>query len=134
MSMSNTMRLLLDTHVFLWWVGNSKELSVAAREAISDTGNECFVSLASCWELSIKCSLGKLRLSQSIEQFIPEQMAANGFRLLPIEFMHISLIENMQFHHRDPFDRLLIAQAKAEKLTVVTADSAFALYNVNRLW
>jgi PIN domain nuclease of toxin-antitoxin system len=128
------MRLLLDTHAFLWWVGDSPELSAAARKVIADAANECLVSLASCWEMSIKCSLGKLRLTQPVEQFIPEQMAVNGFRLLPIDFQHVAGVGNMPVHHRDPFDRLLISQAQVEKLTIVTADAAFDKYGVPRIW
>lgn len=126
--------LLLDTHAFLWWLNDAPRLSVAATDAISDAGNDCYLSVASCWEMAIKSSLGKLRLSKPVERFISEQLAANSFTLLNIELRHVGRVQKMPFHHRDPFDRLLIAQAVTEKLTIVTADSAFADYGVKTLW
>ena len=127
-------RLLLDTHAFLWWVDDAPQLTDAARRAIGDANNECYLSLASCWEMAIKSSLGKLRLAKPVERFISEQLAANGFSLLNIELRHTAKIEKLLFHHRDPFDRLLIAQALTEKLTIVSADSAFSDYGVKILW
>lgn len=126
--------LLLDTHAFLWWLNDAPRLSAAATDAISDAGNDCYLSVASCWEMAIKSSLGKLRLSKPVERFISEQLAANSFTLLNIELRHVGRVQKMPFHHRDPFDRLLIAQAVTEKLTIVTADSAFADYGVKTLW
>ncbi|MEW5770456.1 MAG: type II toxin-antitoxin system VapC family toxin [Pseudomonadota bacterium] len=128
------MRLLLDTHVFLWWVVDAPELSAKARKAIADEGNACFLSLASCWEMAIKASLGKLRLAMPLDRFIPEQLAANGFSLLNIDFRHAARVEALPFHHRDPFDRLLVAQAQAEKLTLVSADAVLSDYGVKRIW
>lgn len=128
------MRLLLDTCAFLWWCADAEELSPAARAAIADAGNECFLSLASCWEMAIKASLGKLALAQSIERFVPEQLAANDFQLLDIRLRHIGRLEGLPFHHRDPFDRLLVAQAQAEGLTLVSADPSLAAYDVVRIW
>ncbi len=127
-------RLLLDTHAFLWWIGDAPELSEAARHAIADPDNECYLSLASCWEMSIKSSLGKLKLPGSVERFVAEQVAINGFVLLGIELRHAAKVERLPFHHRDPFDRLLIAQAQAEKLTLITVDGAFAKYGVKTIW
>jgi len=128
------MRLLLDTHAFLWWVANAPELSPKARTAIADPKNECLVSLVSCWEMAIKLSLGKLTLATPIERFIPEQLAANGFRPLEIGFRHVARVASMAFHHRDPFDRLLAAQALEERLTLVSNDTAFRKYGVKRIW
>ncbi|MEW5787937.1 MAG: type II toxin-antitoxin system VapC family toxin [Pseudomonadota bacterium] len=128
------MRLLLDTHAFLWWISDAPDLSGPARKAIANEGNDCFLSLASCWEMAIKTSLGKLRLALPLERFIPEQLASNGFSLLPIDFRHTARVESLPFHHRDPFDRLLIAQAQAEKLVLVSADGAFNDYGVRRIW
>jgi PIN domain nuclease of toxin-antitoxin system len=128
------MRLLLDTHAFLWWVNDAPELSAPARLSIGDANNDCFLSLASCWEMAINSSLGKLRLARPIERFVSEQLAANGFTLLNIELRHTAKIEKLPFHHRDPFDRLLIAQAISEKLTIVSADSVFSRYGVKPLW
>lgn len=128
------MRLLLDTQAFLWWVNDAPELSRKARQAIANEANECFVSLASCWEMAIKTSLGKLALAGPIERFIPEQLSANAFRLLPIDFRHVGRVAALPFHHRDPFDRLLIAQAMEEALVVVSSDGAFKQYGVKRIW
>jgi len=127
-------RLLLDTHAFLWWVDDAPGLTKAARQAIADVNNECYLSLASCWEMSIKSSLGKLRLTSLVERFVSEQMTANGFTLLNIELRHAAKVEKLPFHHRDPFDRLLIAQAISEKLTIVSADRVFRDYGVKVLW
>lgn len=126
-------RLLLDTHAFLWWVADAPELTPAARHAIADMNNECYLSLASCWELSIKSSLGKLRLTSPVERFVSEQITANGFTLLNIELRHAAKVEKLPFHHRDPFDRLLIAQAISEKLVIVSADRVFRDYGVRVL-
>lgn len=123
-------RLLLDTHAFLWWVGDAPELSAAARRAIADVNHECYLSVASCWEMAIKASLGKLKLTMTVERFVSEQLSANGFSLLNIELRHAAKVEKLPFHHRDPFDRLLIAQAMTEKLTIVTVDSVFSDYGV----
>ncbi len=128
------MRLLLDTHVFLWWTGASHALSDRARQVIADDGDECFVSIASCWEMAIKASLGKLRLTQPVATFVAEQLRLNGFRLLPVELRHVAAVESLPFHHRDPFDRLLVVQARDEGLTFVTADSRLAEYGVSVLW
>lgn len=128
------MRLLLDTHVFLWWVTDAPELSAKARKVIADEANACYLSLASCWEMAIKASLGKLRLAGALDRFIPEQLAANGFSLLNIDFRHTARIEALPFHHRDPFDRLLVAQAQVEKLTLVSADAVLSEYGVKRIW
>jgi PIN domain nuclease of toxin-antitoxin system len=127
-------RLLLDTQVFLWWVNDSPQLTAAARLAIADSGNASFLSVASCWEMAIKSSLGKLRLAKPIGRFVTEQLVANGFRLLNIDLRHAAKVENLPFKHRDPFDRLLIAQAMTDKLTLVSADNVFADYAVKVLW
>ena len=124
---------LLDTHAFLWWVWDDPKLSSCARQAISRAA-DCYLSLASCWEMALKISLGKLKLPASYRHYIPEQMAANGFRQLPIEFRHTSQLASLPFHHRDPFDRLLIAQAIEEKLPIISLDDAFDLYGVCRIW
>ena len=127
-------RLLLDTHAFLWWVDDAPEITATARRAIADTKNEIYLSLASCWEMSIKSSLGKLQLTKPIERFVSDQLAANGFTLLNIELRHTAKVESLPFYHRDPFDRLLIAQAMTEKITLITVDKAFIEYGVKTLW
>ena len=127
-------RLLLDTCAFLWWVNDAPEITAAARQAIAEADNECYLSLASCWEMSIKSSLGKLRLARPIERFVSDQLTANGFTLLNIELRHAAKVEKLPFFHRYPFDRLLIAQAVSEKMTLITPDKAFAEYGVKILW
>ena len=128
------MQLLLDTHVFLWWVEDAPDLSARSRRAIADPRNECWFSLASCWEMAIKLSLGKLKLPSPIERFVPEQLAANGFRSLEIDFDDIARVASLRFHHRDPFDRLLVGQALGRDLPLVSADRVFARYGVKRFW
>jgi PIN domain nuclease of toxin-antitoxin system len=128
------MRVLLDTHALLWWCADAPALSRRARATIADAGTECLVSAASCWEIAIKCSLGKLHLSVPAEKFLAEQIALNGFRVLPVELAHAVRVERLPFHHRDPFDRLLSAQALLEKLPLVSADRVFGRYRVRRIW
>lgn len=128
------MRFLLDTHTFLWWVWDAPELSSKARKILGNTENECLLSLASSWEIAIKLSLGKLTLASGIERFIPEQLSANGFRQLGIDFRHVARVATLPFHHRDPFDRLLAAQAMEEKLVIVSADAVFQKYGVKRIY
>jgi PIN domain nuclease of toxin-antitoxin system len=128
------MRVLLDTHAFLWWVADQPALSRKARVAVADPDNECLLSIASCWEMAIKVSLGKLRLPGAIERFVPEHLAANAFRQLAIDFRHVARIATLPFHHRDPFDRLLAAQAIEERCAIVSADPIFRKYGVKRIW
>ena len=128
------MRLLLDTHTFLWWVQDAPALSVKAHAAITNPENECLLSLASCWEMAIKLSLGKLKLPTTIDRFIPEQLAINGFRQWPIEFKHVARVARLPFRHRDPFDRLLAAQALEDGIAIVSADQVFRRYGVKRIW
>ena len=128
------MALLLDTHAFLWWVDDAPQLTEGARAAIAKPDQVCFVSLASCWEIAIKVSLGKLTVESSLERFIAEQMAINGFQPLAITLGHVARVAALPFHHRDPFDRLLVAQAVDEDLTIVSADPVFQKYGVGRVW
>jgi PIN domain nuclease of toxin-antitoxin system len=128
------MRVLIDTHVFLWWVEGERALPAKARAVIANPGNECLLSMASVWELAIKAGLGKLKLSLPVRRYVVENVAANGFRLLEIGVAHVGRVETLAQHHGDPFDRLLIAQALEEKLPVVTADPVFGKYGVKRIW
>jgi PIN domain nuclease of toxin-antitoxin system len=127
-------KLLLDTHAFLWWVGDTRGLSRKARSAIGSGRNACFVSVASGWEIAVKVSLGNLRIESSLDRFLPEQLAANGFQPLAIDLKHTARVAVLPFHHRDPLDRLLAAQALEEELAMVTADPVFAKYGVRRVW
>ena len=128
------MNLLLDTHAFLWFIAGSGELSATARELIEDAANRPFLSAASLWEMAIKLSLGKLRLALPFEEILPQQMLLNGVQYLPIEMEHLVPVVGMAFHHRDPFDRLLIAQAMVEQMPIVSGDPAFDPYPVQKLW
>ena len=128
------MNLLLDTQAFLWWVQDAPALSARARAAITNSENDCLLSLASCWEMAIKLSLGKLKLPTSIDRFVPEQLALNGFGQLPIDFNHVVRLARLPWHHRDHFDRLLAAQALEEGVAVVSADQIFPRYGVKRIW
>ncbi len=128
------MRVLVDTHVFLWWVEGDRVLPARVRATLADRENECLISLVSAWELAIKASLGKLKLALPVKRYIVENVAANGFRLLNIEIAHVGRVETLASHHGDPFDRLLIAQALEEELPVVTADPIFRKYGVKRIW
>ena len=128
------MKLLLDTHAFLWWVAASGQVSRKASAAIASARNDCYVSIASGWEIAIKVSLGQLRIDGALDRFLPEQIGANGFRPLPIDLKHAARVATLPFHHRDPFDRLLVAQALEEDLAVVTTDAIFSRYGLNRIW
>lgn len=128
------MRLLLDTHSFLWFIGGDERLSLTAREFIEDVQNDVFLSVASLWEMAIKVSLGRLRFGPPFEVFISQQMSINHVGLLNITVSHAARVADLPFYHRDPFDRLLIAQALTEGMPIVSLDPAFDAYGVTRLW
>ena len=127
-------RFLLDTHTFLWWVEDSPNLSETARGVIRARENEIFLSLASVWELAIKVSLEKLVLAVSFEKFLTENLTSNDFHLFPVDLSHIVSVSTLPFHHRDPFDRLLVVQALKDNLPIVSADGMLDLYGIVRLW
>jgi PIN domain nuclease of toxin-antitoxin system len=126
------MTLLLDTQAFLWWVTDDPRLSSRARRAIA--GTPCLLSIASCWEMAIKASVGKLDIRRPIERFFQEQLEVNGFSLLPVSLEHTAGVAGLPFHHRDPFDRLLAAQALNEQIPIVSSDPIFRKYGVKRVW
>lgn len=128
------MNLLLDTNAFLWFTAGDLNLSQAARAAIEDETNNRYLSVARLWEIAIKVSLNKLTLSEPFETLIPEQLAENEIVLLDISVEHTALVASLPFHHRDPFDRLIAAQAKVEQMTVVSVDNVFDAYQAARLW
>lgn len=128
------MKLLLDTQTLLWFLTNDPHLSHAAKSAIESEANQSLVSIASLWEIVIKVSLGKLRLPGHFADIFPEQLQRNGFSLLPVELRHLRVLETLPYHHRDPFDRLLVAQAQADGLVVVTSDPAFSAYLTKPIW
>jgi PIN domain nuclease of toxin-antitoxin system len=128
------MRLLLDTHTFLWFVLGDSRCSTNARSLVEDEGNEKWLSPASHWELAIKISLGKYKLPIPFEEFVERAVTDSGFLFLPIQPNHTALLTTMPYHHRDPFDRLMIAQATAERMQVVSADKVWDAYAITRLW
>jgi PIN domain nuclease of toxin-antitoxin system len=130
------MRQLLDTHTFLWFVAGKTELSEHAKSMILEPLAQNFVSLASLWEISIKIKLGKLQIKGSIESIIND-IIENNFEILPINFAHIVKNFNYDFHHRDPFDRIIIAQAEVESMAVIGKDEIFDKHltgKVKRIW
>jgi PIN domain nuclease of toxin-antitoxin system len=128
------MNLLLDTHTFLWFINNDNRLSLTAQEAIALPANDVYVSSASLWEIAIKCSIGKLTLTTAFDTFIPQQLTVNYINVLGITVPHLALVAQLPFHHRDPFDRLIIAQGLAEPMTIVGVDTIFDSYGVVRVW
>ncbi len=131
------MRYLIDTHVFLWFVSNAKELSKTAKKTIEDGNNEIFISIASLWEISIKTSLGKLSIKGKYESVI-DDLNDNAIQILPINFAHTVEQNRLPFHHRDPFDRIIISQAIVENLNFISIDAAFDNYligrSIKRIW
>jgi PIN domain nuclease of toxin-antitoxin system len=126
--------LLLDTHSFLWFVLDDRKLSAAAKAAIEDPANDIEISPASYWEIAIKIALGNYTLPQPYQQFMEQQLATNQFRILPIEIRHTALLTTLPHHHKDPFDRLLVAQALCEDISIVSSDPRLDAYGVKRLW
>jgi PIN domain nuclease of toxin-antitoxin system len=124
---------LLDTHTLLWFVAGSDQLSKTARTAIESAANERYVSIVSIWEIAIKSSTGKLKLALSIEDFVSQHVLGNGFLVLDIMIDHAVVVAALPWHHRDPFDRMLIAQASVENMPLLSADQPSTLihrYNV----
>jgi PIN domain nuclease of toxin-antitoxin system len=128
------MNLLLDTHTFLWFVWDDPKLSGAARSLIIDPGNRKLISAASFWEIAVKVGLKKLDLGEPFLGFMKRQMALSFLDALPITLEHSSQFVALPFHHRDPFDRMLIAQAIWETIPVVSSDASFDAYSVERIW
>lgn len=128
------MRLLLDTHTFLWFLLDDPRLSATARAVIVDPLNDVEISPASYWEIAIKIRLRKYALPEPYQVFMEREIAANELHILAIEPRHTALLTTLPFHHKDPFDRLLIAQAIAEGVPIVGADSTFDRYPITRIW
>ena len=127
------MRAILDTHALVWWLNRDPHLTSAAQRFISSSANEILVSAATAWELSIKNRSGKLNVQELLDGF-EEVMEEQGFTLLPISVKHAVRAGALPMHHPDPFDRMLIAQAQAEHVAVITVDKAFEPYGVRRIW
>ena len=128
------MRLLLDTHTLLWWDGQSTLLSDTAQTALKDKNNMVVMSVVNAWEMQIKAQLGKLTLHKPLADIIQGQRINNNFKLLEVGLSHVLALDHLPFHHKDPFDRLLIAQANHENLMLVSNDTRFSSYPVNLLW
>jgi len=127
-------RLLLDTHVFLWFLAGNSRLRAASRRRVENKANDKFLSIASVWEMAIKVSLGKLELEDPLGEIVERGAGENGIALIGISKDHVLRVSTLPWHHRDPFDRLLAAQAMHEGMTLLTGDSAFDAYGVRRVW
>lgn len=128
------MKLLLDTHIFIWYVLDIQKLSATVRALIDDEDNDILLTTASIWEMAIKQSTGKLSFSLPFKEFIEQQLSVNKFNLLEIKIGHINVVATLPLYHRDPFERLLIAQYIVEQIPILSADSAFDAYPINRIW
>jgi PIN domain nuclease of toxin-antitoxin system len=128
------MRLLLDTHAFLWWVFDDPKVSPAARDLIADPAAEILFSVVNAWEIVIKARAGRLDLPADAPGFVADQVRRNAFRVLPVELRHALQVHRLPDHHKDPFDRLLVAQAQVEAVPVVSCDPLVATYEVETRW
>ncbi len=128
------MKVLLDTHTFLWWVTDSKQLSARARRVIADGTNEIFFSAASGWEIAIKARLGRVVLPETPDRFIPSQLDENGFQTIPVHLRHALREFALPELHNDPFDRILVAQAAVEGFVILSGDKQLAGYPVKVVW
>ena len=128
------MKLLLDTHTFIWWDSEPDKLSPPALAACQDRANTLLLSVASVWEMQIKIQLGKLKLNLPLSEVIEGQQKANNTEVLPVMLSHVFALQNLPTHHKDPFDRMLIAQTNSENLTLISNDPVIAKYPVNLLW
>jgi PIN domain nuclease of toxin-antitoxin system len=126
--------LLIDAHALIWGYFDPNQLSAKARSEITNVNNRVFVSPATHWEIAIKMSTGKLKLAESFADFVQHAIFDNGFAILPIELRHTAELVALPYHHRDPFDRLIVAQAMVEKLPVVSADPVLDKYAIQRIW
>lgn len=128
------MRVLLDTASFLWFIGGSNKLSDNALEIMENFDNELVMSVASLWEIAIKISIGKLELAEPFNQLIPQKIQENEIDILQIHLLHLFEMINLPMHHRDPFDRLVIAQGIVERLPIIACDRFFEVYGVDIIW
>jgi PIN domain nuclease of toxin-antitoxin system len=128
------MKFLLDVHTFIWFVTDSPQLSTTAKVLIEEEYNEKWLSIASIWEMAIKSSIGKLTFNLPLQTFVEQQMQQNSIDLLSIQMSHLAIVAALPLYHRDPFDRLLIAQAIVEGIPIIGADVAFDAYSIERIW
>lgn len=128
------MNVLIDTQCWLWWFADEDRLNEAARGIIGDGENTLYFSAASSWEIAIKCSIGKLKLPESPDRYVPSRLASQGMLGMAVEHAHALRVSSLPNHHRDPFDRLLIAQSQIESMALLTADPLIAAYEVEAIW
>jgi len=128
------MRLLLDTHAFIWYTTDSSRLTATGRSLIDNGENDILLSTASVWEMAIEHSIGRLTFSMPFMEFIKQQIAVNRIDILEITFDHIEVVASLPLHHRDPFDRLIIAQSTAEQIPILSVDAIFDAYAIARVW
>jgi PIN domain nuclease of toxin-antitoxin system len=128
------MKLLLDTHTFIWWDSDPRKLSKTALSSCQNPDNTLILSVVSIWEMQIKLQLGKLQLNQPLPEIIDSQRQENNLQFLPVTIDHVLALDSLPFHHKDPFDRLLISQAIVENATLVSVDSRFTNYPVAVIW
>lgn len=128
------MRILLDTHVFLWWDSDPRKLSPRVNSLLSNPEHTIVLSVASAWEIQIKKQLGKLSLSIPLEELIASQQQINEIEILPVHLEHVLMLDNLPPHHKDPFDRIIISQAKVEDIVIVSADPVLAKYDIEIVW
>ena len=134
MATAESQRFLLDTHTFLWLATDPERVRPEVRSRLADASAEVWLSVASIWEMAIKTSLGKLSLRTPLGELVTAQCEAMSLSLLEVGRAHALGVESLPFHHRDPFDRLLVAQAVSEQLILVSADASLDAYPINRLW
>jgi PIN domain nuclease of toxin-antitoxin system len=128
------MNVLIDTQCWLWWFAEEERLNESARRLIGTGEGALYFSAASSWEITIKCAIGKLKLPEAPEVYVLGRLASQGMMGMPIEHVHALRVASLPDHHRDPFDRLLVAQAQIEGLSVLTADPLIAAYDVEAIW
>jgi PIN domain nuclease of toxin-antitoxin system len=126
-------KLLLDTHALLWFAADDRRLGRRAQRAMESADAELYISAATVWEMAIKCSVGRLALPSHVDRYVGDKLN-EGYRMLPVEWSHAAAVEQMPWHHRDPFDRLLAAQALVEEMPVVTRDRVFRKYGLETVW
>ncbi|WP_347257378.1 type II toxin-antitoxin system VapC family toxin [Methylocaldum sp.] len=128
------MKVLLDTHAFIWLVTDDPKLSETAKAVFLDNDNEILLSAVTGFEIAVKYSLGKLNLAEPPRQFIDKRIEANALTPLPVTIAHTMWLADLPFHHRDPFDRLLVAQALSEDIPILSVDSQLSAYEIHRIW
>lgn len=128
------MNLLLDTHAFIWWLTDQSHLSARSLQALMNNDNTVILSVASIWEMTIKLKIGKLSVVGDLKDIVQQQVQVNRIQLLAISSVHALKTLDLPLHHRDPFDRMLIAQALSEEMTLITTDASMTAYGVNVLW